>query len=87
MVIIVVVAIIEDIECAIFFIADQYLVRIDFFAYGKVVCGGIVELIHVVIRQETVGISVVTYAVVVRRGIRNFVVTSRVMVGIVFVVG
>ena len=52
-----------------------------------VISGGIVELISVVIRQETVGIAVVASDVVVRRGIIYIFVTRRVMVGIVAVDG
>ena len=51
------------------------------------ISGGIVELISVVIRQETVGIAVVASDVVVRRGIIYIFVTRRVMVGIVAVDG
>ena len=65
MVIIVVVAIVEEVGCVIVFIAGQDLVRIEFFEYDEVVSGGIVEFISVVIRQELVSISVVESAVVV----------------------
>ena len=85
MVIIVIVAIIEDVGCVIVFIYGQDMVRIDFFAYDKVLSGGIVELIYVLIRKELVGIAVVESAVVVGRGIRDVVVTSQARVGIVVV--
>ena len=52
MIIIVVVTIIENVGCVIFFIAGQYLVRIEFVAYDEVVSGGIVEFISVVIRKD-----------------------------------
>ena len=86
MVIIVVVAIVEDIGCVIVFIASQDLVRIDFFAYDEVLSGVVVEFIYIVIRQEPVGVSVVTSSMVVGRGVRDVVVTRRLMVGIVVVV-
>ena len=86
-VIIVVVAIIEDIECVILFIAGQYLVRIEFVAYGEVVSGVTAELIFVVISQEPVGIAVFASAVVIGRGTREVDVTRQAMVRIVVVVG
>ena len=65
MVITVFVAIVESVGCIIVFITGQDLVRIEFSAYDKVVSGGIVEFISVVIRKELVSISVVESAVVV----------------------
>ena len=75
MIIIVVVTIIENVGCVIFFIAGQYLVRIEFVAYDEVVSGGVVEFISVVIRKQPVSIAVVASAVVVGRRIRGVVVT------------
>ena len=50
MVIIFAVDIAENVGCTIVFIAVQDLGKIEFVAYDKVVCGGIVKLISVVIR-------------------------------------
>ena len=75
MVIIIVVAIVEDVGCVIVLISGQDMVRIEFVAYDKVVSGGTLEFISVVIRQDTVGISVVTSYVVVIRGVIYVVVT------------
>ena len=75
MVIAFVVSIVEDVGCIIVFIAGQDLFRVEFVAYDEVVSGIIVEFISVVIRQDTVGISVVTSYVVVIRGVIYVVVT------------
>ena len=87
MVIIIVVAIVEDVGCVIVLISGQDMVRIEFVAYDKVVSGGTLEFISVVIRQEPVGIAVVAHAVVVGRGVRYVVVTRQLMVGIMVVSG
>ena len=58
----------------------------SFFAYENAVSGGIVEFVSIVARQDPVGIAVVKSAVVVVRGVRDVVVTSRAMVGIMVVV-
>ena len=51
MIIIVVVSIVDEVGCFIFFIAGQDLARIDFFAYDQVLSGDIVEFISLVIGQ------------------------------------
>ena len=86
MVIIIVVAIVEDVGCVIVLIAGQYLVRIKFATYNEVVIGGIVEIIYVVIRQDLVDIAAFVSTVVVGRGVRYVIVTRLAMVGIVVVV-
>ena len=65
------VSIVEEFECVIIFTSGQYLVRIEFVAYDKVVSGGILEFIYVVIRQDPVGISIDESDVVVGGGVRK----------------
>ena len=87
MVIIFVVTNLEDVGCIIVFISGRDLARIEFVEYYEVVSGGIVELISFFIIQDPVRISVVASAVVVGRGVRDIIFTSRAMVGIMVVSG
>ena len=87
MVIIGVVAIVEDVDCGIIFISSQDLDRIEFVTYDEVVSGGIVELIPIVTSKYPVKIVAIASSVVFVRGIRDVHVISQSMVGIVVVVG
>ena len=87
MVIIGVVAIVEDVECVIIFISSQDLARIEFVAYDEVVSGGIVEFISIVTRKYPVKIVAIASSVVFVRGVRDVHVIRQSTVGIVVVVG